>query len=133
MAFDFSEEQVAATEAELGRRLPVAYRAAMMGKNGCIAFTEEDEWEIHPITDTSERKRLSRSNNHVLVKTKAAREWRGFPEEALAIGGNSAGDVMILPPSRADESAYGEEVFAYWHETGEIGSLVDDFSCLEFE
>lgn len=133
MAFDISEEQVAATEAELGRRLPAGYRAAMMGKNGCIAFTEDDEWDLHPIRDESDRKRLSRSCDHVIAETKSAREWRGFPEEALAIGENSAGDVMILLPSRADGSVYGEEIFVFRHETGEVGMVAEDFSGLVVE
>jgi hypothetical protein len=42
---------------------------------------------------------MSRSSSHVLFETKAAQEWRGFPTDALAIGGNGFGDVMILLPS----------------------------------
>ena len=133
MAFDISEEQVAATEAELGRRLPPVYRAAMMGKNGCIAFTEDDEWDLHPIRDVSDRKRLGRTCNHVIAETEAAQEWRGFPEGALAIGENSGGDVMILMPSRADRSVYGEEIFVFRHETGEVEMVAEDFSGLVVE
>jgi hypothetical protein len=133
MAFDISEEQVAATEAELGRRLPPAYRSAMMVKNGCIAFSEEDEWDLHPIRDTSAPKRLSRSCDHVIAETRSAREWRGFPPEALAIGGNSAGDVMMLLPSVSDASRYGDGIFVFRHETGEVELLVEDFSVLEVE
>jgi len=51
------------------------------------AFDDEDQWEVHPIRDTSDRKRLSRSCNHVLAETKSAQEWRRFPRGALAIGG----------------------------------------------
>jgi hypothetical protein len=45
MAFDISEEQVALTESELGRRLPPVYRAAMMANNGGTAITDEDQWD----------------------------------------------------------------------------------------
>lgn len=133
MAFDISEEQVQLTEAELGRRLPSAYRAAMMAKNGFIVFSEEDEWDLYPIKDRSERKRLSRSCNDVIAETKSAQGWKGFPEGALAIGGNSTGDVMILLPSPSDPVAYGEEIFAFRHETGEVRSLVEGFAGLELE
>lgn len=133
MAFDISEDQVAATEGELGRQLPPVYRAKMMANNGGTAFDDEDQWDIHPIKDTSDRKRLSRSCNHVIAETKAAREWRGFPDDALAIGGNGFGDVMILLPSQADPSVYGDQIFVFWHETGEVKPLADDFSTFEIE
>ena len=133
MAFDISEEQVALTESELGRRLPPVYRAVMMANNGGTAITDEDQWDIHPIKDVSDRKRTSRSCNHIIAETKAAREWRAFPFDALAIGGNGLGDVMLLLPSQADPATFSDQIFAYWHETGEVKPLADDFSTFEIE
>jgi len=133
MAFDISEEQVAATEVELGRKLPPRYRSMMMANNGGTAFDDEDQWDVHPIRDTSDRKRLSRSCNHVLAETKSAQEWRGFPKDALAIGGNGFGDVMLLLPSPSDPSVYGDRIYAFWHETGEVKPLADDLSAFEIE
>jgi hypothetical protein len=133
MAFDISEEQVALTESELGRRLPPVYRAAMKANNGGTAITDEDQWDIHPIKDVSDRKRLSRSCSHIITETNAAREWKAFPPEALAIGGNGLGDVMLLLPSQTEPATYSDRIFAYWHETGEVKPLADDLSTFEIE
>jgi len=133
MAFDISEEQVVATEAEIGRKLPSTYRSMMMANNGGTAFDDEDQWDIHPIRDTSDRKRLSRSCNHILVETKSAQEWRGFPKDALAIGGNGFGDVMMLLPSPSDPLVYDDQIYGFWHETGEVKPLADSLSCFEIE
>jgi SMI1 / KNR4 family (SUKH-1) len=133
MAFDISEEQVAATELQIGRKLPPTYRSMMMANNGGTAVDDEDQWDVHPIRDTSDRKRLSRSCNHILAETKSAQEWRGFPKDALAIGGNGFGDVMLLLPSPSDNSVYGDRIYAFWHETGEVKPLADDLSAFEIE
>jgi hypothetical protein len=131
MAFPISEEQIAKTEAELGRRLPPVYRATIMKINGGMAFTDEDEWQIHPLKDTSDRRRISRTCNHVISETLSAREWRGFPPEALAIAGNGSGDTMILLPSGPD--LFDETIYAFRHETGEVEAIADDFASFEFE
>lgn len=133
MAFDISEDQVAATEAILGRKLPPIYRALMMRNNGGTAFDEEDQWELHPIRDNSDRKRLSRTCNHVILETRAAKDWNGFPEQALAIGGNGFGDIMILLPSNKDSSTYSDEIFVFMHETAEVLAKADNLSSYEFE
>ena len=133
MAFDISEEQVALTESELGRRLPPVYRAAMMANHGGTAITDEDQWDIHPIKDVSDRKRMSRSCNDIIAETKAAREWRAFPSDALAIGSNGLGDVMLLLPSRTEPATFSDLIFAYWHETGKVKPRVDAFSTFEIE
>jgi len=133
MAFDISDEQVALTEASLGRRLPPVYRAMMIANNGGTAFDDDDQWDVHPIKDGSDRKRLSRSCSHILVETKAAQQWQGFPSDALAIGGNGFGDVMLLLPSDSDASVYADQIYAFWHETGEVKPLTDDLSTFEIE
>lgn len=133
MAFDISEEQVAATESQIGRKLPPVYRRIMIANNGGTAFDEEDQWDIHPIKDTSDRKRLSRTCNHVLAETKSAQEWSGFPKDALAIGGNGFGDVMLVLPSQSDPSVFDDQIFAYWHETSEVKPLAADLSAFEIE
>jgi len=105
----------------------------MMANNGGTAITDEDQWDIHPIKDVSDRKRTSRSCNHIIAETKAAREWRAFPFDALAIGGNGLGDVMLLLPSQTEPTTFSDQIFAYWHETGEVKPLADDFSTFEIE
>jgi len=133
MAFDISDNQIARTEAILRRKLPPVYRAILSNNNGGTAFTDEDQWDIHPIKDDSDRKRLSRSCDHVLAETQTAKAWKGFPSEALAVGDNGFGDVMFLLPSELDPSIFGERLFVFWHETGTIEPLAENLSAFEIE
>lgn len=133
MAFDISEEQIAKTESTLGRGLPPIYRTMMGKNNGGTAFDDEDQWDLHPIKDDSDRKRLSRSCNHIIAETKSAQAWRGFPSEGLAVGNNGSGDIMLLLPSETDATLYADRLFVYWHETGKVEPFADDLASFEIE
>lgn len=69
MPFNLSEEQLAHAEKEIGLKLPHEYREAMKLDNGGEAFIEEDDWKFYPIKDASDRKRLSRTCNHIISET----------------------------------------------------------------
>ncbi|MCW1886330.1 SMI1/KNR4 family protein [Luteolibacter flavescens] len=133
MAFDISEEQVRLTEAEIGLGFPPVYRSLMMANNGGLAFDGMDEWTLNPIKDSSDRKRLSRSCNHVIVETSKAKEWRGFPPEGLAIGSSGSGDIILLMPSPADPGMLEDKILKFDHETGELEELAADLSKFEIE
>ena len=83
--FDLSEEQLAWTESELCAKLPHEYREAMKVDNGGEASTEEDDWEFYPIRDTSDRKRVSRTCNHIINETESCRGFGNFPENAMPL------------------------------------------------
>jgi hypothetical protein len=123
--FDLPEEQLARTESGLGARLPSEYREAMRKDNGGEASTEEDDWEFYPIRDTSDRKRLSRTCNHIINETESCRGFGNFPDNAVAIAGNGLGDQMVL--LREGES-FRDTVYLWLHETGEIQELATSFS-----
>ena len=125
MPFDLSEEELRRTEEELGARLPQTYREAIKINNGGEASTEEDDWELYPIRDTSDRKRISRTCNHIIRETESRRGFGNFPENAIAIAGNGWGDQMVL---LKDGEAFGEKVFLWLHETGELLELAESFS-----
>ncbi|WP_035612610.1 SMI1/KNR4 family protein [Haloferula sp. BvORR071] len=138
MAFDISEAQVVLTEAELGLRLPPVYRSMMMACNGGTAWLkesndEDDTWQLYPIKDASDRKRLSRSCNHILAETKSAKEWGGFPDDALAIAADGGGDLLVILPDASDASAYGDGIFIFFHELGELKPFADDLSRFTIE
>ena len=138
MAFDVSEAQVALTEVELGRRLPPIYRSLMMARNGGTAWLNGADpdaytWQLHPIKDASDRKRISRSCNHILAETKSAREWHGFPDEALAIAADGSGDLLVLLPHASDGAAYGDWIYIFSHELGEVTPFAQDLSRFTIE
>ena len=124
MAFELAEEWIVETETRLGARLPDAYRAGMMRRNGGSIAVDGEDWELYPIRDGSDRKRLARTCNGILSETAACREWRGFPPKALAIAGNGGGDQLVF--LRQDD-AFGPAVHLWMHETGELLLLARDF------
>jgi hypothetical protein len=128
MPFDLAETFILAAERELGGSLPKSYRAALLRANGGELETESDDWEMYPIADTSDRKRLSRTANHIIKETQSCREWPRFPEGALAIAGNGSGDQLIF---LKDGASFSAAVYAWSHETGAIAKVADDFSLLK--
>lgn len=96
MPFDLSEPFMLAAESKLGATLPAAYRSAMLRSNGGELSVDDDDWMLYPIADTSDRKRLSRTANHVIKETQVCRQWPDFPRDALAIASNGAGDQLVF-------------------------------------
>lgn len=128
MPFNLSEEQLAQTESALGARLPNSYRDAMQQNNGGEAFTGEDDWMFYPIKDTSDRKRLARTCNHILHETEVCKGFGRFPTHALAIAGNGLGDQMVLIH---ESGRWSEQVFVWRHESGDLQVLAQCFSDLQ--
>lgn len=128
MPFDLAEAFVLAAERELGSPLPLSYRSAVLIENGGELETESDDWELYPIADTSDRKRLSRTANHIIKETQSCRGWKRFPEGALAIAGNGSGDQLIF---LKDGATFTSAVYIWSHETGAVEKVADDFSQLK--
>ncbi|HAI97274.1 MAG: SMI1/KNR4 family protein [Cycloclasticus sp.] len=123
--FNLSEEQLLQTEKELGCTLPNEYRESMKSENGGEAQTKEDDWEFYPIKDTSDRKRVSRTCNHIIKETDSYKGFRNFPENALAIASNGLGDQMVFI---IESGQYQSTVYLWLHETGELQELAASFS-----
>jgi hypothetical protein len=127
MPFDLAEIFVIAAEHALGAALPDEYKAAMQMSNGGEVEANGDDWNLYPIADTSDRKRLARTANHVLAESQACQGWRGFPENALAIASNGAGDQLLF---LKNGSAFGATVYTWSHETGEVKAVAESFKKL---
>jgi len=128
MPFDLAEPFILAAEQELDAKLPDTYRSSMLQENGGEFETAEDIWQQYPIADTSDRKRLSRTANHVIKETEKCSGWPQFPEGALAIAGNGAGDQLVL---LKQSESFAPTVYVWLHETGELKKVADDFSELK--
>jgi hypothetical protein len=102
----------------------------MVKSNGGEVSTPIDYWQLFPFLDTSDRKRLKRSCNDIVLETNKARERAGFPADVIAIGDNGGGDLLVLGPRTDDPCILGP---VYWwdHETGELIEICDDFGDLE--
>lgn len=131
MPFPITEIELAKTEAKIGIRFPESFRNAMMADNGGEIVTDEDQWELYPFLDTSDRKRLSRTSNDILRETEQDRKWPGFPQNGWSVANNGFGDHMLFIQSKADPKIFEATVYTFWHETGAIKVLAEDFSELE--
>ena len=127
MPFDLAEKFVDAVESALGAALPDDYKAAMRRSNGGEIEAHDDDWTLYPIADTSDKKRLARTANHILVETQGCREWPNFPERALAIANNGAGDQLVY---LRNGSTFSPIVYAWSHETGKLEEVADGISQL---
>ena len=125
MPFNLSEEQLAKSEKELGAKLPHEYREVMKLNNGGEASTEEDDWELYPIKDTSDRKRTTRTCNHIISETKSCHGFGNFPENAVAIASNGLGDQMVF---LKESDLFQNTVYLWLHETGELQELAVSFN-----
>ncbi len=125
MPFPVEEQYIREAERRLGVRLPEAYRANLIGSNGGALSTTSDQWTLYPVRDASDRKRLKRTCNDIVLETDNARKWRGFPAAAVAIGANGTGDQLVFLPEPADTAVLGPALFWWDHETGDTHRIAE--------
>ena len=116
MAFPTTEAQIEAAERELGVKLPHEYRARLMARNGGELSTAGDDWRVFPVFDPTNRRTTARSANHIVLETRKARAWEGFPKDGVAIAENGAGDFLVLVPA-GSSGRLNPQVHLWNHET----------------
>ena len=131
MPFPVADEFIDETERKLGIVFPQSFRKRMRRNNGGELLTTEDAWELFPFHDATDRKHISRTCNDIVRETNNARQWPEFPPEAVAIGSNGGGDVLILLPSVADSTLLQPNPFVWLHETGELDRTDISFDGME--
>ena len=125
MPFPIDEKYIHETETELGLELPEKFKQKMIIENGGEIFTNEDDWQIYPFYDKSDNNRISRTCNHIGLETKQAKEWDNFPANAIAIATNGCGDHLILLPINNNNKKLSDEIYFWFHETGEIIKIAE--------
>ena len=131
MPFPLDSVFIRKAEEELGKCLPKSYVTKMCQENGGNIFAGEDDWDLFPIFDSSDQKRIKRTCNDICLETKNAREFPHFPAEALAIGSNGGGDLLILMSDQETGNSYAEAVYAWDHGSGDIFKIAPDFRVLQ--
>ena len=96
MPFPIDEKYIAQTEQQLGLVFPPCFKAKMIEMNGGEVVAEDDLWQLFPFFDQADKKRIKRTCNHIIVETKQAQQWQGFPSDAIAIASNGSGDPLIF-------------------------------------
>ncbi len=119
------------TEEKLGVRFPASFVTSMSKTNGGAVRTHVDQFELFPFLDESDRKRIQRTCGSIDRETSTARkDCCGFPPNAVAIGANSGGDLLVLIPMPEYPETLQHSVYWWDHETGDVELVANDFSDL---
>jgi hypothetical protein len=127
MAFPIDQKYIVDTESELSVKFPTEFKIRMIKSNGGeLLISREFEFELHPFFDKSDRKRISRTCNHIGLETKKAREWNGFPENGIAIGKDGFGNKLIL--THNGNGNLTDELYFWNHETGKVERIAESIN-----
>ena len=129
MPFPIDEKYIKETESELNVEFPIEFKTRMTKSNGGELVTDEFEFELFPFFDKSDKKRISRTCNHIGLETKNAREWNGFPENGIAIGSDGFGDLIIL--THSGKGKLTDKVYYWNHENGQIEKIAESINELD--
>jgi len=130
MAFPVNEKYILETESKMGIVFPPIYRKRILTSNGREVTIGEESWKLFPVFDVSEKKRISRSANHIVLENNKAREWDGFPMNAIAIGVSELGDYLVLLIDERNTKQLMEPLFAWNHETGTLEKIAESIDDL---
>lgn len=131
MAFPIDIKYIIETEQELGLTFPEQFKNKMLKENGGELMTEDDDWQLFPFFDKSDKKRISRTCNHIILETKYIRtNWKNFPDNGIAIASNDSGDCLVLLPTTENEKKLSDEIFMWLHEIGKAEKVADNINKL---
>ncbi|MFV0293744.1 MAG: SMI1/KNR4 family protein [Paracoccus sp. (in: a-proteobacteria)] len=130
MPFPIDLKYIEETEKELGLIFPDIFKAKMKKENGGEIETENDNWQIIPFFDKSDKKRISRTSNHIVLETKQIRNWSNFPTDGIAIASNGSGDHLVLLPTKENNKILSDEIYSWYHEIGTTEKVADNITEL---
>ena len=132
MPFPLEEKYIKETESELKVKFPCEFKNRMTKSNGGeLLISDEFEFELYPFFDRSDRKRISRTCNHIGHETKNARERNGFPDNGIAIGADGFGNQLILINNGTGNLT--DELHFWNHETREVKKIAESINKLYVE
>jgi len=117
-------------ELALGAALPTSLRQFLLASNGGEVDGEDDVWQVFPVRDDTDRKRLTRTASHIARETSTARRWDGFPAEGIAIASNGSGDYLVVLPSKDDVASGAAAIYFWDHDSGALSLFASDWSAI---
>jgi dipeptidyl aminopeptidase/acylaminoacyl peptidase len=130
MPFPTTLQYINEAEQQLGVLFPESFRSHLLKSNGGEVEYEDDSWEIFPVFDKSDRKRMARTANHIVNETRQARSWSGFPPNAVAFCSNGTGDRLVFIPDQSTAQQLSNTVYLWDHETAQTIVVAEDFAKL---
>lgn len=129
MAFPLDEKYIKETETEFNVKFPSEFKNRMTKSNGGeLLISDKFKFELYPFFDKTDRKRISRTCNHIGLETKNAREWNGFPDNVIAIGADGYGNQLIL--THNGNGNLTEELYFWNHETRQMEKIAESINKL---
>lgn len=143
------EEDIAHAEAAVGARLPDWLRERLLAENGFVlddtAGVTSSRWQILPVLDRSDRKRMTATAEHLVRHTTLARAvdrvstpgfgepkpGHPFPADGVVIGyGSSSVERLALLPDPADPTRLGLHLYRQmmFAPIAPLGVLLTDFA-----
>ena len=130
MPFPVVEIYIKQTEEKLGVEFPPSFKTKMLLDNGGELTTEEDDWQLFPFFDSSDKKRISRTSNDIVRETGLAKKWSNYPVDCIAIASNGSGDLLVFKREFPQAKILEDTVYFWSHETGELEKVSSSFSEL---
>ena len=103
----------------------------MIKNNGGELIINDFEFQLYPFLDKSDKKRISRTCNHIGLETKKAGQWQESPDNAVAIGNDGFGNHIIL--IHFGNGKLTETIYFWDHESGQIEVIAKNLSDKENE
>jgi len=129
MAFPLDEKYIKETETEFNVKFPSEFKNRMIKSNGGeLLISDKFKFELYPFLDKTDRKRISRTCNHIGLETKNAREWNGFPDNVIAIGADGYGNQLTL--THNGNGNLTEELYFWNHETRQMEKIAESINKL---
>ena len=106
MPFPVEEKWIKEAESKLDVKFPDSYRHEISIDNGGYLTVNDETWDLYPIWDKSDRKRLKRTCNDIVHETEVCNDCIGFPSKAVAIASNA----WIMPRTVPSRPSNGQTV-----------------------
>lgn len=113
-------------ESDIGLKFPELYKARMVEQNGGVIETEAHDWNLFPFFDKSDPTKIMFTYNHLGIETINARVWNDFPKDAVAIGKNEIGDLILLSPDMDHPGMLSEVIYLWKRDTGEVMEFAEN-------
>ncbi|MGB0838498.1 MAG: SMI1/KNR4 family protein [Chitinophagales bacterium] len=124
MPFPVEYKYIEFTEEQLKVTFPKKFKLKMMLNNGGELEYEAFHFELYPFFDQKNRKRISRTCNHIIPETRNMRKWANFPENAITIGSDGCGNQLVL--IHEGNGILKETLFVWNHETGQLDFIAEN-------
>lgn len=118
-------------EREIGLKFPQIYKARMADQNGGVIVTTEHNWHLFPFFDKSDPVKIMSTCDHIGIETRNAKVWDDFPQDAVAIGKNEYGDLIMLSPDKEHQGMLSEIIYLWVRETGEVVELAKNIHHIQ--